>query len=103
VRDDIYYSVEIASSSHIYKNAVLRLYDDIYIRRATPISDNKYYVGIQNDYEKIKLLQEELSASSAPYAKIVAFYNGMPLRKSKASSILNDYPELKDYLEDKGK
>ena len=95
IREDVYYSVEIASSSHIYKNAILRLYDDLYIRKASPLAHNKYYIGIINKYQDVVALQKELEESSATYAKIVAFYNGMPIDESNIDYLIKDYPELK--------
>ncbi|NNL93822.1 MAG: OmpA family protein [Saprospiraceae bacterium] len=79
IRDGIYYSVEIAGSKRIFKNAILRLYNDIYIRRESFDANNKYYIGIYTKKEDAEALQKELSKSSAPYAKVVAFKNGKRL------------------------
>ena len=98
VREELYYSVEIATSNHIYKNAVLRLYDNIYIRKSDPLADNKYYIGIFSTYEEVQTLQAELAESSAPYAKIKAFYRGMPVRPEKYDVISAEYPNFKLYL-----
>lgn len=97
IREEVYYSVEIASSEIIFKNAVLRLYNDIYIRRETATAPNNYYVGIYNSLADAQALETELKDSSAPYAKVVAFYNGKAIKKSEIDQFLTDYPELKDY------
>ncbi len=97
IREDVYFSVEIASTSTIFKNAVLRLYDDIYIRKGTPLADNNYYIGILNTYEDAVLLKKELEKSSAPYAKIVAFHHGMPISKHELSNYISEFPELQAY------
>ncbi len=97
VREEVYYSVEIASSDIIFKNAVLRLYSDIYIRRENAVAPNNYYIGIYNTLADAQALQEELKSSSAPYAKVVAFYNGVPIQEKDIQQFLEDYPQLKDY------
>ena len=98
VREELYYSVEIAKSEHIFKNAVLRLYDDIYIRKNTPTSKNLYYIGVFNKYEEVLALQQELANSSAPYAEIKVFYQGQPVSKSDLKLLAKDYPDLNAYL-----
>jgi len=97
LREDVYFSVEIASSPNIFKNAVLRLYDDIYIRKKTPLADNQYYIGILTTFNDAVLLKEELELSSAPYAKIVAFHHGVPIPANKISEFLKEFPELQAY------
>ena len=102
VREELYYSVEIASSTQIVKNAVLRLYPDIFIRKADPLAENKYYIGIYNKFDEVLLLQKELAESSAPYAKIVAFYNGMPIKENQKKKLAEEYPDLDKFLMHKG-
>ena len=98
LREELYYSVEIAESPRIYKNAVLRLFTDIYIRKETQTANNKYYIGLYNKYEEAAALKEKLEASSAKYAKIVPFYNGMPISKSDLKIVAKDYPDLTSYI-----
>ena len=97
IREEVYYSVEIANSPHIYKNAVLRLYDDIYIRKSAPTANNQYFIGIYTKYADAQALQLDLADSSAPYSKIVAFYNGMPLADSQLDELQVTYPDLVEY------
>ena len=97
IREDVYFSVEIASSPTIFKNAVLRLYDDIYIRKNTPLADNLYYIGILPNYADAVLLKEELEVSSAPYAKIVAFHHGKQIPRNKINEFVKEFPELQAF------
>lgn len=99
IREEVYYSVEIASAESIFKNAVLRLYEDIYIRKESADEDNKYYIGLYNTYMDAVNLQKDLLNSSAPYAKVVAFYNGSRIDSRKLSSLIDDYPQLKAYAD----
>jgi len=98
IREELYYSVEIANSEHIFKNAVLRLYDDIYIRKQTPVANNRYYIGIFNKYEEVLALKQELAESSAPYAEIKVFYQGQTVAPSDLKFLAKDYPDLEAYL-----
>ena len=103
LREEVYYSVQIASAERIFKNAVLRIYDDIYIRKEHAKANNDYYIGIYNKYQDALVLREDLKDSSAPYAKIVPFYNGQPIAKSALKKLSKEYPDLKKYLAASGK
>lgn len=100
IREELYYSVEIGNHKHIFKNAVLRLYSDIYIRKPSPVANNRYYIGLYTNYDDALELQKELAESSAPYAKIVPFYQGMPIKKSMLDNISKDYPDLEKFITD---
>jgi len=76
IREGTYYSIEIATTARIFKNAVLRLYNDIYMRRETLDDKNKYYIGIYTQKEDAEKVSEQLSKTSTPYAKVVKFVNG---------------------------
>ena len=76
IREGTYYSIEVASSERIFKNAILRLYDDIYIRRDNLEDQNKYYIGIYTQKEDAERVREQLLETSSPYAKVVKFVNG---------------------------
>ncbi len=97
LREEVYYSIEIAKSPRIHKNAVLRLYSDIYIRKNSAAGDNYYYIGFYNKHEDAVALKADLEKSSAGYAKIVAFYNGQPIQPSQLANLTKDYPDLKNY------
>lgn len=98
IREEVYYSVEIASADHIYKNAVLRLYDDIYIRKANPTANNKYYIGLYTKYEDALELRNELNESSVDNAKVVAFYDGFPIKQDAIKKLTTEYPDLSKYV-----
>ncbi len=76
IREGTYYSIEVASSERIFKNAILRLYNDIYIRRDDMDGQNKYYIGIYTKKEDAYKLKDQLLETSSPYAKVVRFVNG---------------------------
>lgn len=76
IKEDVYYSVEIANSKRIYKNAILRLYYDIYIRRDGLHNNNKYFIGIYTNKKDAEELRDELKKSSVPYARVVKFVGG---------------------------
>lgn len=98
IRDELYFSVEISNVDRMFKNAVLRLYTDIYIRNEAGQSKNRYYIGVYTKYKDALQLKEELERSSAPYAKLIAFYNGKPVDASMLQELHEEYPELKNYI-----
>jgi outer membrane protein OmpA-like peptidoglycan-associated protein len=95
IKDGLYFSVEIARTDRIFKNAILRLYNDIYIRREQMDSPNKYYIGIYTNIEDVINLKNELAKSSAPYAKIEAFYKGQIVHSEDYKSMSKKYPQFK--------
>ena len=97
IRDELYYSVKVASTPRIFKNAILRMYNDIYVRKESGIADNDYYIGIYTKYADAKALQEQISTSSAPLSEIVAFYNGKPIAPEDIKALSAEYPDLSNY------
>ncbi len=97
IRDELYYSVKVASTPRIFKNAILRMYDDIYIRKESASADNDYYIGVYTKYADAKALQEQVSTSSAPLSEIVAFYNGKPIAPEDIKALSAEYPDLDNY------
>lgn len=99
IRDELYYSVKVASTPRIFKNVILRMYDDIYVRREAADAPNDYYIGIYTKYADAKALQEKLSKSTAPLSDIVAFYNGKLVEEADIKALTAEYPDLGNYGE----
>ena len=97
IRDELYYSVKIASSDRIFKNAILRLYSDIYVRKESMSSTNDYYIGIYTNYKDAEILRDELKNSSSPMAEVVAFYNGKRIEETEIDALITVYPDLQSY------
>lgn len=97
IRDELYYSVKVANTPRIFKNVILRMYDDIYIRKESAVADNDYYIGVYTKYADAKALQEQLSTSSAPLSEIIAFYNGKPVAPEDIKALSAEYPDLSNY------
>ncbi len=76
IREGTYFSIEVASAKRIFKNAILRMYNDIYIRRDNLDGQNKYYIGIYTQKENADKVRDQLLETSSPYAKVVKFVNG---------------------------
>jgi outer membrane protein OmpA-like peptidoglycan-associated protein len=97
IRDEVYYSVKIASTPRIFKSSVLRMYDDIYVRKESGDAHNDYYIGIYTRYTDAKNLQEQVAKSNAPMSEIVAFFNGNPISTEDIEALVSEYPDLKNY------
>ena len=98
IRKGLYYSVEFASSDRMYKNAVLRLYDGIYIRKESPSSQNKYYVGLYKTFAEAQKQQLSLANSSAPYSKVIPFLAGSIITEEELEKVALRVPDLKNFL-----
>ena len=98
IREEVYYSVEIGYSERIFKNAVLRLYNDIYSRKELSTPGHRFYIGLYNKFSDALNLKKELEKSSAPYAKVVAFYNGSIITPLDFDALKAAYPDLSNYI-----
>ena len=97
IREGLYYSIEISETNRLFKNAVLRLYNDIYIRKENMSLQNKYYIGIYTQLEEATELLNDLQKSSAPYARLVAFFNGTPITPENIIQLKKNHPELSSF------
>lgn len=97
IRDEVYYSVKVASTPRIFKSSVLRMYDDIYVRRESGDAYNDYYIGVYTRYTDAKNLQEKVAKSNAPLSEIVAFFNGNRIGRKDIEALVSEYPDLKNY------
>ena len=98
--NDVYFRVLIhTTNKKMFKNAVLRYYNDIYIERDNKEANYKYYVGLYPDFKRTFSLLKTMKGKYIEDAKMIAFYNGMKLTYKEAQLLKDEYPELKNYLE----
>lgn len=99
VVDEIYYRVEIIQQEKMYKNSVLRNYNDLMVEKNNNTKQLSYMVGFYPDFDDALDLQAELQNTNVPLSRIVAFYNGKQLDRKAVEILSNDYPELDKYLQ----
>jgi len=97
IREELYYSVKIADAKRIFKNAILRLYNDIYVRKESYTADNEYYIGVYTNVKDAIILRDQLKDSSSPMSELVAFYNGKKINLDDIDALITDYPDLAEY------
>ena len=97
IKEELYYSVQIAETDRIFKNAILREYQDIYIRKEFADAPNEYYIGLYTSYDDAQELREKLQSTNLPMQRIVAFYDGRRITKSDIRALSADYPHLLEY------
>ncbi len=98
--NDVYFRVLIhTTNKKMFKNAVLRYYNDIYIERDNKEANYKYYVGLYPDFKRTFSLLKTMKGKYIEDAKMIAFYNGMKLTYKEAQLLQDEYPELKNYLD----
>lgn len=100
IREELYYSVQVAETPRIFKNAILRFYNDIYVRKEKADGNNDYYIGMYKDYKDAIELKKKIEKSTAPLSKIVAFYKGNPIIESDIKALTTEYPDLSQYKAD---
>ncbi|NNE26339.1 MAG: hypothetical protein HKN09_05810, partial [Saprospiraceae bacterium] len=94
IREEVYFSVKIASVERMYKNAVLRIYQDVYVRKENMKLSNDYYIGIYTDFASANTLAQKLNTQPRVNAEVVAFYNGNKINKVDINRLEINYPEL---------
>jgi len=100
IEDDVYFRVQIhQSDSEMYKNAVLRYYNDVFIEKNNLKQVYNFYVGLYPDFRNVFELKRNIENKYIDNPEIVAFYNGMKINAQEANLLKDDHPELKNYLD----
>ncbi len=100
VIEDVYFRVFIhETEKKMYKNAILRFYNDLLIEKDLVENSYKYYVGLYTDFKSAFELKRELENRNVSEARIVAYLNGNLLSISDAKILQDQYPELINYIE----
>ena len=100
VTEDVYFRVFVHETEmKMYKNAILRYYNDLLIEHDLSKETYRYYVGLYTDFKTAFELKRELENRNVKDAKIVAFYKGNILSNSEAELIEGEYPELVNFLQ----
>jgi outer membrane protein OmpA-like peptidoglycan-associated protein len=79
IHDGIYFSVRIAQTHRIFKNAVLRYYNDVFVRQEPGSDLLDYYAGIYTQFEDALSLYRTIEENTQLEADIVSFYKGRKL------------------------
>jgi len=96
ITDDLYFSVQIGHSERMYKNAVLRLYQDVFIRRESlGTNRNDYYIGLYSNLEDAIELRQQMIDQLGQRPVIRAFYKGRRLYDADMKLMMRQYPDLK--------
>ena len=100
VTDDVYFRVFVhETEKKMYKNAILRYYNDLMIEQDATTGRYRYFVGLYTDFKSAFELRRELANRNIQDVRIVAYQNGIELSQSDANLLKSDYPELVNYLE----
>ena len=99
IQEDLYYSVQIARTDRMFKNANLRLYNDVFIRKEGLEGTNDYYIGFYTNLDDAKAAQSELLNSKISDAEIVVFFNRNKLDPEQIRVYSKEYPELLKLLD----
>lgn len=98
IREELYYSIWIGASKRMFKNAILRLFQDIFIRRESYNDLNNYYCGLFTSYEEAKSQMKLMETKANIEYKIVAFHNGHIINNDEAKQLEDSYPDLYNYI-----
>jgi len=96
--DDLYYSVEITQQEKMYKNVLLRSFQDLSVQKDPGGKNISYMIGLYPKFRDAYNLMMELDSKNVPHTKIIPFYRGVRLESEDVASLPDSYPELEEYL-----
>ena len=95
ITDGLYFSIRIASNERMVKNAILRLYNDVFIRKESLNSKNDYYVGLYTNIDDALELYEKLKENSSLEPEIKVFYKKQLLSSKQIERMSRRFRSLK--------
>ena len=94
------YRVEVAVVPGLLENEILITYPHPMMELIQGANGNeyRYTVGWYRTFASSYELMNEVIKSGNENVKIVAYFNGLPLNHNYASSIVDQYPDLSNFL-----
>ncbi len=98
-KDDVHFRVKFAESERMFKNAILRLNDDIMITRDLETNALVYSLGFYESFSEAQRISEELKTKGLTNVQVIPFKGSLELNKDEINSRKDQNYELKRYLD----
>ncbi len=98
LRNDLFYSVQIASITQILQNQAIDGIEEMFIEVDNAQGNYLYMVGLFATYEEADNMLMEMRAIGFPDAQIVPYFKGIRLSSKEIPELAKKYPDLLFYL-----
>ncbi|MEM1319082.1 MAG: OmpA family protein [Bacteroidota bacterium] len=92
------YQVQIASLKQMYNSDLFISYSDPTVERTMDNDTYRYLVGLYKTFSSADQLKGELQRRGLSDAFVVPYLDGRRLSRLEAQQLINEYPDLSDFL-----
>jgi hypothetical protein len=92
------YRVQLTETSGLFTDKILVEMTDCVTEKRPEDMKIKYMAGLSNSFSDIRLIWENVIAKGFSKAQIVPYIDGQRISDEKIPSLLENYPDLENYL-----
>jgi len=92
------YRVKIAMTSNMYNGNIISNYPDPMIDKPMKRDLYRYTIGMYSTYQSAQFMKNDLIKQGVTEAEVIPFFNGQELDKNTALALVDDHPDLVNYL-----
>ena len=94
----ISYRVKVAMTSNMYNGNIISNYPDPMIDKPLDRNLYRYTIGMYGTYQSAQFMKQDLIKQGVTEAEVIPFFNGRELDKNAALALVDDHPDLVNYL-----
>jgi outer membrane protein OmpA-like peptidoglycan-associated protein len=98
LRNQLYYSVQIASITQILQNQAIESVEELFIEVDNTQGNYLYMAGVLPTYKESEKIMAQMIDLGFPDARIIPYINGLRLTPASAPDFAKQYPDLLFYL-----
>jgi len=98
LRDDLYYSVQIASVTQILQNTELEPVEDMFIEVDQKNGQYQYMVGMVPTFQEALKIRSAMINTGFYESKIIPYLHGLRLTREEVPAHTEVYPDLLNFL-----
>jgi len=92
------YRIQVARTGSMYKGSIISNYPDALIDRPMDTELYRYTIGMYGIYQSAQFMKNDLIAKGVVDCKVIAFLDGKELTMDTALFMIDDYPDLGNFL-----
>ena len=85
-------------TSNMYNGTIISNYPDPMIDKPLDRDLYRYTIGMYSTYQSAQFMKQDLIKQGASDAEVIPFFNGRELDKTTALALVDDHPDLVNYL-----
>lgn len=92
------YKIQIARTKQMFKGDVIREYNSGIVEKNMTDDTYTYTLGVYDTYSEVRALKSELQRKGMVEAKVVPYFNNLPLNSSQIDALKDSLTDLNEYL-----